>query len=70
MGAPLDGTRALTLLSDAHAALGDPDAAEAASAEAAALSRMLAADDSLRPIEADVRRHLSEPAPPRPAVLA
>ncbi len=42
MGALLYDVRALTLLSEAHAALGDTAAADAASAEAAALSRKLA----------------------------
>jgi hypothetical protein len=44
MGALLDAARALTLLSAAHAALGDTDAADAASAEAAALIRKRAAE--------------------------
>ena len=42
MGAPLYEERALTLLSDAHAALGDSAAAAAASADAAALRATLA----------------------------
>ena len=42
MGALLYDVRALTLLSEAHAALGDTDAANAASAEAAALTKKLA----------------------------
>ena len=42
MGAPLDEVRALTLLSDAHAALGDSAAAAAALADAAALRATLA----------------------------
>ena len=42
MGALLYDVRALTLLSEAHAALGDTDAANAASAEAAALRATLA----------------------------
>ena len=42
MGAPLYEARALTLLSEAHAALGDRAAADAASAQAAALRAKLA----------------------------
>jgi tetratricopeptide (TPR) repeat protein len=42
MGAMLFSVRALTLLSDSHAALGDADAANAASAEADALRMKLA----------------------------
>ncbi len=63
MGALLDDMRALTLLSEAYAALGDTDAATAASAEVAVLSGKLMADASRRPPEADVRRHPAESAP-------
>jgi DNA-binding SARP family transcriptional activator/Tfp pilus assembly protein PilF len=44
MGALLDDARVLTLLSDAYAALGDTEAAEAASAEAATLIRKRVGD--------------------------
>jgi hypothetical protein len=47
MGALLDAVRALNLLSDAHAALGDSRAALAASAEASALSRKLAGNKQI-----------------------
>lgn len=41
LGTPLEEARALTLLSDAHTALGDSAAAEAAFAQAAALRATL-----------------------------
>jgi hypothetical protein len=47
MGALLYDVRALNLLTEAHAALGDTAAAKAASDEAAALSRELAAGTQL-----------------------
>jgi hypothetical protein len=44
LGALLDDARALMLLSDAHAALGDTDAANAALAEATALNQKWAGE--------------------------
>lgn len=50
MGALLHDARTLTVLSEAHAALGDAEAAAVASAEAAALRAKLLSDAALSPV--------------------